>query len=147
MAVFQSLWAKELRETYRPQTAGATHSQKFVFDVPASGFAANDVLELAVLAPYATIVGAKLVPIGALGAATVDVGLMSGELGDPSTSRTVGNELFAGAALTAVIQPSKPDAYVIRATEKARSIGVKFSAAVAAGEGKRIMLILDFVQG
>lgn len=147
MALFQSLWAKELVQTYRPQTAGSTHSQKFYYDIPAGGFAANDVLELGQLPPYATIVGAKLVPIGSLGAATVDVGLMSGDLGDASTSRTVGNELFAGAALTAIIEPSKPDAYVIKATEKARSIGVKFSAAVAAGEGKRLMLILDFVQG
>lgn len=147
MAVIQSVWALELVQTYRPQTAGATHSQKFYFDIPAGGFAANDVLELGVLPPYATIVGAKLVPIGSLGAATVDVGLMSGELGDPSTSRTVGNELFAGAALTAIVEPSKPDAYIIKAVEKARSIGVKFSAAVAAGEGKRLMLILDFVQG
>ncbi len=147
MALIQSNWALELVQTYRPQTAGATHSQKFYMDIPAGGLAANDVIELAVLPPYATIVGAKLVPIGALGAATVDVGLMSGDVGDASAARTVGNELFDDAALTAIIEPSKPDAYVIKATEKARSIGVKFSAAVTAGEGKRFMLILDFVQG
>ena len=150
MALFQSPWALGQKPVARPQTAHNTHSQLFIVDVPASGFAQNDILELAVLHPYAHIIDAAIVPVGSLGAATVDIGLMSGETGEllnaNGTARTVGAELFTGAAITAMLRLSKVDALLIPATEKPRSIGVKFSAAVAAGAGKKIGLMLHFAQ-
>ena len=75
---------------------------------------------------------------------------MSGETGEllnaDGTARTVGAELFTGAAITAMLRLSKVDALLIPATEKPRSIGVKFSTAVAAGVGKKIGLMLHFAQ-
>lgn len=149
MALFQSPWVLGQKPVARPQTAHNTHSQLFIVDVPAAGFAQNDILELAVLHPYAHIIDAAIVPVGSLGAATVDIGLMSGETGEllnaDGTARTVGAELFDDAAITA-LRLSKVDALLIPATEKPRSIGVKFSAAVAAGAGKKIGLMLHFAQ-
>lgn len=151
MALIQSPWALGMLLPARPQTAFSTHSQLFIMDIPAAGIAANDILELAILPPYARIVDAKLVTVGSLGAATVDVGLMSGVTGDltnpDGSARTVGTELFAAAALTAeVTQLAKSAALLVDPTQKDRSIGVKFSAAVTAGAGKKIGLLLSIAQ-
>lgn len=151
MALIQSPWATGMLLPARPQTAFSTHSQLFIVDVPAAGFASGDILELAILPPYARIVDAKLITVGSLGAATVDVGLMSGLTGEPTnedgSSRTVGAELFAAAALTAeVTQLAKSAALLVEPTQKDRSIGVKFSAAVTAGAGKKIGLLLSIAQ-
>lgn len=150
MALIQSDWAKGLKQVARPQTAHAVHGQLFLVDLATTGFAAGDILEIAGLPPYATIIDAKIVPVGSLGAATVDVGIMSGEYGETTntdgTARTVGNELFAAAAITDLVGLSKVTALTLAPTEKARSIGVKFSAAVAAGAGKQFGLLLQFAQ-
>lgn len=151
MALIQSPWAKGQKPVARPQTAWTVHAQLFVVDLTSQAFAAGDILELAVLPPYARIVGAQLVTVGALGAATVDIGLMSGNTGDltnpDDSARTSGNELFAAAALTAELTfISKSASLLLEPTEKDRSIGVKFSAAVAAGAGKKIGLLLQFAQ-
>lgn len=150
MTLIQSAWALGQKPIARPQTAHNTHSQLFIVDVPAAGFAQDDILELAVLHPYAQIIDAAIIPVGSLGAATVDIGLMSGEVGETlntdGTARTVGAELFDDAAITAMLRLSKTDALLIPATEKPRSIGVKFGAAVAAGAGKKIGLMLHFAQ-
>lgn len=150
MALIQSGYVLGTLPVARPQTAYATHSQLFIVDVPAAGFAAGDILELAVLPPYSVIVDAKLVPIGSLGAATVDVGIMSGEVGEltnsDGTARTNDNQIFDDAALTDLVRLTKTDPLVLAQTDKPRSIGVTFSAAVTAGAGKRIGLLLDFVQ-
>jgi len=150
MALFQSGWALGQIPVARPQTAHNTHSQLFIVDVPAAGFALNDILELAVLPVSSKIVSSTIVPIGGLGAATVDVGLMTGEVGEilnaDGSARTMGNELFAAATITALNLMTKPDSLVIPPVERPRSIGVKFNGAVTAGAGKRIGLMLHFVQ-
>lgn len=150
MALIQSGWALGTIQVARPQTAHNTHSQLFIVDVPSTGFATDDILELAVLHPFASVIDAALVPVGSLGAATVDVGIMSGEVGETTntdgTVRTMGNELFAAAAITALARLTKTDALLLKPTEGARSIGVKFSATVTAGAGKKIGLMLHFAQ-
>ena len=151
MALIQSDWAKGLLPVARPHSAWAVHAQLFIVNVPAAGFAANDILELAVLPPYARIVGAKLVTSGVDDEATVDVGLMSGTTGellnDDDTARTCGTELFAAADITEEVTfISTAASLLIKPTENDRSIGVKFSAAVAAGADKQLGLLLHFAQ-
>ena len=150
MALIQSRWALGNSPVARPQTAYATHSQLFIVDVPAAGFQVGDILELGVLPPYATIVDATIVPIGSLGAATVDIGVMSGEVGEllntDGSARTNGNQLFAGATITGLTRLTKTDMLVAAQSDKPRSIGVTFGAAVAAGAGKRFGLLLYFMQ-
>ncbi len=152
MAFIQSKWALGQEVVVRPQTAGSTHSQLFLVDVPAAGFQVGDILELTALPPYANIVDATIVTIGSLGAATVDVGLMSGDWGETTnpdgSARTSGNELFAAAAVNApLVRLTKSDPLVITQKDYPRSIGVKFAgAAITAGAGKQIGLLLHFVQ-
>ena len=151
MALIQSPWALGNSPVARPQTAHSTHSQLFIVDVPATGFQIGDILELGVLPPYAAIVDAAIVPIGSLGAATVDIGVMSGEVGEllntDGSARTNGNQLFAGATITALTRLTKTDMLVAAQSDKPRSIGVTFAgAAVTAGAGKRFGLLLHFVQ-
>ncbi len=150
MALIQSAWAIGTLMVARPQTAHAVHSQLYIVNVPAAGFAAGDILELAALPAYSRFVDARIVPVGNLGAATVDVGLMSGEFGTltnaDGTARTSGNELFAGAALAAMLPLQKADSLLIASVDYDRSIGVKFSAAVAAGAGKQIGVQVWFKQ-
>ena len=150
MALHQSGWVTCAIPVARPQTAHNTHAQLFIVDVPAAGFASGDILELGVLHAFASVIDATLVPVGDLGAATVDVGIMSGEWGEltnpDNTARTVGSELFAGATIAALTRLTKTDALLLQPLEKHRSIGVKFNAAVAAGAGKKIGLMLHFAQ-
>ncbi|AXF51439.1 virion structural protein [Erwinia phage Pavtok] len=152
MALISTQYASGVRPTYRPQTAGALHSQLFHVTVPNGGFANGDILELAQLPPYARIVDAQLILAGVAGVAgqTVDVGILSGEPGEPTnedgSARTMGNELFVGAALDGIQRLSKTDALMLKKTEKARSIGVKFNAAVPFVAGKTIALQLHFSQ-
>lgn len=151
MALIQSSWAKGISPVARPQTAHDVHEMLFFVDVPAAGFATGDILELAVQPPYSRLVNAKLITVGSLGAATVDIGIMSGQTGsltnDDGSARTSGNELFAAAALTAEITSmTKAASLFLPKVDYERSIGVKFSAAVTAGAGKRIGVQLFFKQ-
>lgn len=151
MAFYQSKWALGQEIVARSQTAHNTHSQLFLVDVPAAGFQIGDILELTALPPYATVVDAAIVPIGSLGAGTVDVGIMSGEWGEltnpDDSARTVGTELFATSTITALTRMTKTDALVLAQKDYPRSIGVKFAgAAITAGAGKQIGLLLHFVQ-
>lgn len=147
---YQSDWAKGTKQAFRPQTAGAEHTQKFTFDVPAAGFAAGDIIELGILPPYAQFTGAMLVPIGGLGASTVDVGIMSGEVGEltntDNTARTVAPTLFAASPLSASLVSLRSDWFQLIALESARSIGVKFNGSVTTGAGKTIGLMVSFTQ-
>ena len=151
MALIQTGYALGTLPVARPQTANSTHSQLFIVDIPAAGLQIGDILELAVLPPYANIVDAAIVPVGSLGTATVDVGVMSGEVGATlnadGSARTSGNELFAATAVTALARMTKADIIVLAQADKPRSIGVKIgTAAITAGAGKKIGLLVHFVQ-
>lgn len=131
MAIVQSDWAKGRRVAPDACAAGEVIVQRFTFKVTAN-LAANDIIELAVLPAMSTPVDAILYT-GNLGAGvTVDVGIMSGTVGDPSASRTCGAELFDDAANNAVVRPSAATAFTIASTESDRSVGVKVSGAVTA---------------
>lgn len=145
MAIHQSDWATGKKQTYRPQTAGAVHAQRFEITL-AKTVAAADIVELGVLPPYARIVGATLVPEGSFAAITADIGIMSGDTGDTDPTRTSGDELFDGAALSAVTSAVGAEALLLEATELPRSIGVKFSAEVTGATTKKLTLIVFYAQ-
>lgn len=151
MALISTQYASGVKPTFRPQTAGALHSQLFIVPIPAGGFAKDDILELAQLPPYARIVDAQLVFVGApVAGATADVGLLTGEPGEPTNEdgsvRTIGNELFSGGALDGIQRLGNTNALLIKKSDRARSIGVKFNAAVPFVAGKQIGLQLHFAQ-
>lgn len=153
MALIQSSWALGSTPVARPQTAFAVHTELFVMDIPAAGVAVTDIIELGVLPPYAIITDYALITTGALGAGTVTVGFMSGETGETTnadnTARTVGNELFAAGTVIngAVLRMNKTDALIAAPSDKDRSIGILLAgAAITAGAGKRIGLLVSFTQ-
>lgn len=146
MAIIQSAWAKGNRQAVRPQTAGASHAQKFTFDFSNQAVAAADILEIGELPPFCQIGSATLVPEGDFAGITVDVGLMSGTYGDAEdTTRTSGNELFAAQAVQ-FASLSKGESMLIKSIEGSRGIGVKFSGDVAATAGKKLHLVLFYYQ-
>jgi hypothetical protein len=146
MAIIQSAWAKGNRQAVRPQTAGASHTQKFTFDFSSKAVASADILEIGELPPFCQIGAATLVPEGDFTGVTVDVGLMSGAYGDAEdTARTSGNELFAAQAVQ-FASLSKGEALLIKSVEGSRGIGVKFSGNIGAAAGKKLHLVLFYYQ-
>ncbi|MND20863.1 hypothetical protein D3C76_47990 [compost metagenome] len=149
MATQQSAWAKGNRQTVRPQTAGAVHTQLFSFTCSAN-VETTDIIELGELMPFARVCDAIVFTEGTFTGITADIGLMSGNFGDKDSVRTSGNELFAAADLaaagTAIVRLSKKDMLSLATTEASRGIGVKVSAQVAGAATKKIHLLLSYYQ-
>ena len=142
----QSDWAIGRTQTPTSREAGGVVAQRFEATIDAN-MDVGDIVELAVLPAYHTVVDAIL-DTDALGAGVnVDVGIMSGAVGDTGGTRTCGNELFSAqdASAAAVVRASKSSAFTIAPAGADRSIGVKVSAAVTAGS-KKIALTLLMVQ-
>ena len=151
MALKQSPWALGNNQSKRPQTAGALHTQRFIYDLSAgaNALAIGDIVEIGELPPFCRIIDAKVYTNGSFAAATADIGLMSGDYGDASNDpvRTSGAELFTAVDLTAMARLTKPDSLKIEPTEVSRGIGVKIAgAAVAAAAGKYLVLELSYIQ-
>lgn len=148
MAIKQSAWAKGNKVAVRPQTSGADHTQLFTYEVAAAGdaLAANDIVEIGCLPPYAVITEAKIFTEGTFTGITADVGLMSGEYGSNDQARTSGNQLYAAVDLTTFTRLAKPESLLLARVEADRGIGVKVSGTVAAAAGKKIHLLLTYRQ-
>lgn len=141
----QSDWVLGRKQTPTSREAGGVVAQRFEATIDAN-LDVGDIVELAVLPAYHTVVDAIL-DTEALGAGvSVDVGIMSGAVGNTDGTRTSGNELFSAqnASAAAVVRASKSSAFTIAPAGADRSIGVKVSAAVTAG--KKIALTLLMVQ-
>lgn len=145
MAIVQSLWAKGNQQSKRPQTAGAVHAQLFSYDASA-GLLAADILEIGELPPGCQIVDAMVFTEGTFTGITANVGLMSGEYGSTDAARTSGTELYSAADLTTFARLVQKSTLLIAPSVAARGIGVKVSADVTAAAGKKIHLMLFYVQ-
>lgn len=141
----QSEWVLGRKQTPTSREAGGVVAQRFEATID-TDLDVGDIVELAVLPAYHTVVDAIL-DTEALGTGvSVDVGVMSGAVGDPDGTRTCGDELFSAedASAAAVVRASESSAFTIAPADRDRSIGVKVSAAVTAG--KKIGLMLFMVQ-
>lgn len=145
MAIKQSLWAKGNQQSKRPQTAGAVHAQLYSYDA-AAGLLAADILEIGELPPGCKVVDAIVFTEGTFTGITANVGIMSGAYGDPDAARTSGSEIFAAADLTTFARLAKRDSLLLASVEASRGIGLKVSADVDAGAGKKIHLMLFYIQ-
>lgn len=137
MAIVQSAWGAGLHQAPVSGEAGTVVAERYTFTV-SDDLAADDIVELAVLPAYHTVVDAILLgeDVG-----TVDVGIMSGTVGSSDQSRTSGDELFSAAATGSVARMSKASGFTIEPVEADRSIGVKVADGVAAS-GQKIELLL-----
>lgn len=130
-------WTKGKKPTPVPDQGGVIACETFEYSL-AAALALNDIIEIGILPANARIVDGILdcddLDTNGAPAITLDVGIMSGTVGDADTGRTVGTELFAastvaqagGMARTTKGQRSVP-------TALDRSIGVKVAAAPATG--------------
>jgi hypothetical protein len=147
MSLLQSLWATGQRNTPNGDCAGDEVSQVFEFTMPATALAAGDIIELAVLPATHTPTDAILVS-EALDTLAVDIGIMSGEVGDKDPARTCGKEIFAAQAVdgTAAVRTELVSAFTIQPTDNHRSIGAKVTTAPGASiAGKKLRLLLKYV--
>lgn len=142
MSIVQSPWGGQRRQAPVSAEAGGVVCEKYRYTIPAgTNLAVNDIIELAVLPAYHTVVNAILIT-DALATTTIDVGIMSGTVGSPDQARTCGNELFAAAANGSVVRNSKPEGFRIVPIEGDRSIGLKVLTAGVTGAGQFIELVL-----
>lgn len=149
MALKQSPWALGSNQSKRPQTSGALHVQRFIYDlsVAANAAAINDIIEIGELPPFCRIIDAKVYTNGTFTGVTADVGIMSGEYGDNDPTRTVGAELYTAVDLTVMTRLVKSDSLKIAPTESSRGIGVKIlGAAASVAATKYIVLELHYTQ-
>lgn len=141
--IHQSPWGAGRLQAPVTGGAGVVMVEKFEFTLN-KNLAAGDIIELGVLPAFATVVDATLIADSLGASVTMDVGLMSKEVGSTDVSRTSGNELFATAA-AGVVRMSAASGFKIAPTEGDRSVGVKASAAVTA-TGQKLMLVMYYKQ-
>lgn len=147
MAIRQTELATGQQQAPQAYTSGAVACYVSTFTIPTGmTVATTDIIEIGVLPAYSRIVDATLIPKGNFGASvTADVGIMSGEVGDPTSTRTSGDEVFDGATLTGLVRMTDVDAVLVAASDDHRSVGVKFSDAIT-GAGQTITLQLLYTQ-
>lgn len=105
--------------------------------------ATGDILEMAILPAYCRPLSAQLLGVG-LGATTVNVGLMSGEAFSDDPARVLENSIFAAASTGTMQEASLANLLPIIGAGLPRSIGVSFSAAVAANIANRLILRVTY---
>lgn len=142
MAIVQSPWGALKRQAPVSCEAGTVKAERYTYTVP-TGVTLNigDIIELAILPAYHTVVDATLV-IDEAGTATYDVGIMSSIPGDTDQARTCGNEFFVAAADAVSTRMSKIAGFRVASIAGDRSIGVKVLTAAITGAGQIIDLIL-----
>ena len=150
MTTRQTKYTNGIRSVPQPKAAGQVCSVLVEYDLaigkgPAL-VAATDRVEIFIL-PAGCIV-CDMILMGVAGSAlTVNVGLMSGEAGDPdvANARTVGAEYFSAASINAVTTRMSLDTGFKQAvSDKDRGIGVTVSGDLALGAGRYIRLKIDY---
>lgn len=151
MALHQSGWATRQRNTAVADCAGEEIAQLFEFTVPGTtALPLGDIIELGVLPAFNEISDAILIAddMDTGTTLTLDVGIMSGEVGDKDNARTCGAEIFAASNVGqsgGVARTSLASAFTIAATDKDRSVGVKIAAAATAHPaGAKLRLLLKY---
>lgn len=127
--------------------AGDVIVNEYFIDVTAAQIEANAMFDVGPLPAYHTVVDMILIPDAldsGVDAITLDVGLLSGTVGDDTSDRTIGAEFFsastAGQAGTAT-RMSLASGFKVLPTETDRSIGVKVVADAATAAAGRIRLL------
>lgn len=123
-------------------------SQAFI-DLTAAQVANGNYFDLCPLPAYHRVVDMVLIPddLDTNGSPTItlDVGLLTGTVGDAVGDRTIGTEFFSGeigARTGAIARMSLPGGFKVAATEADRSIGLKVSAAVATAAAGRVRVLV-----
>lgn len=147
MPNFASTFSTHVSNTANSACAGDVVNNDFYIDVTAAQLVAGNIFDIGILPAGHTVVDAILMPTdldtNGTPTVTLDVGIMSGFIGDVTSVRTSGAEIFAAstAAQTgAVTRATLRTAFTIPAAGTNRSIGVKVVTAPATAAAGRIVL-------
>ena len=148
MATLVSDFSKRYRNTVTADCAGDLVVNPVFIDLKAADLVAGNLIDIGILPAGHTIHGAVLVPddLDSNGTPTItlDVGIMSGTVGDSVNARTVGQELFVASTAAQTGTPASAattkTAHTIAAVPYDRSIGVKIVNAPATAAAGRLRL-------
>ena len=136
MATFLSEHAKRRQPVATGNTAGVTITQIFTYTVPDVAPGASDLIEIGFLPANNRLMGFELIG-GATGAATVEVGLMTGEQGDAqdTTRALTGSRILPAstAIASATAAATRSACLAIQKADKDVGIGIRPSAALTPG--------------
>ena len=143
MAIIQSEIAKGTIAVPQAFTSGAVVAHLATIELPLGVDAgASDIVELTVLPANHRVVDAIVMADG-FTTETVDIGLMTGEVGDTDPTRTSDDSIFDGAALTGFARLSANTGPLLEPVDYDRSIGLKFSGAITgAGQSVTVQFLL-----
>lgn len=129
-----------------PKLAGSVVTVIATIDLSA-GLLAADVMELVPFHPNCRITEFDITDVGTLiGTTNITIGVMTGNPGDLTTVRTVGNELIdAQAAGTPRSTTLQQLAALARNGDATRSLGLRVSANVTAGAGKALTIRYSYI--
>lgn len=144
-----SNFSKRILPVCAADCAGNVIVQDYYIDVTTGQLTLNAFFDLGVLPAGHTVSDAILIPddLDSNGspAVTLDVGILTGTVGDSTSDRTCGAEIFSastaaqtGTATRATLKSS----FIILPTDADRSIGVKVAAAPATAVAGRIRVRL-----
>jgi hypothetical protein len=155
-APIQTNWAKGILQAPNPCGADDVCAVRYSVDLTTAQLVLNRIIELGPLpagcVPVHMILDSDDLDTDGSPAVTLDVGLMSGDAGDPDSggSRTCGAEFFSASTLGqagGVAEPSLKGAYRITKSEVDRGIGLKISAAPDAAQAGTVGLTVLYRQG
>lgn len=136
MANFLSEHAKRRQPVATGDSAGCTITQTFAFTVPSPAPGAADFIEIGYLPANQRLLGFEVIA-GATGAATVEVGLMTGNQGDAqdTTRALTGNRILAAgtAIASATTVATRANCLAVAKADKDVGIGIRPSAALTVG--------------
>ncbi len=148
MALIQGRHGKRGATAMNPNQAGVTATSVYELDLTSQAItAASDVIELGPLPAKAQLISATIIGTG-VGAITATIGVLTGEAGDPLSTRAL-----AGGAGTVITAQSVNDteatttraaALGVTPSDTHRGIGGTVSANIAAGAGKKLRLVLQY---
>lgn len=153
MPTIVSKFATRELNTSHSDKRGQAVVNRFFVDLKAADLVANNIIDLGILPAGHAITEAALVSddldTNGTPTLTLDVGILSGTIGDAVSARTCGTELFSastaaqtGATVTTATTKS---AYTVAASNDNRSIGAKVVTGAATGAAGRLRLVVTAI--
>jgi hypothetical protein len=145
--MIQSKQAAELAPVAVVLTAGVETVNIYDIDLSGGVDVSEEMIEAALLPANAICTG--ITAIGAnTGAITADIGILSGEWRDNDDTRTMATVLMNDVNLNNASAEGAVDTLTdVAMSDTNRSIGIAFSADIAAGANKSVKLIVRTIMG
>lgn len=143
---FQTAVAKRNVSPIITHAAGVVSKQIVAYEFRDAYATGTDKIEFMAIPSNSQLIGVRGFTSG-LGAATVNMGLMTGEFGLVDDARVVGTEIMAGLAQNALVATLENCLAIEPQVDHfPRAIGITLSANVAGGVSEKITFEFEFIQ-